>query len=234
MNRQNLTTEKVHAWPRALAVAALLTSTLTAGWSHLAQGDVSGVWVGWLPAVMTAIPLFTVRRKPFEYACLAAGVLVLCLAVVGVPLVMIFPAALILLAAVADPRRAPRRARVSVLVGVLLAIVAGVVLAGGIYPALTSPPVGFIVHTNSEFTVTEPTFERVVERVVQRAPTGYGVEGGVRVDAAGDDEGPTITIQFRSNLPADGQERLRRHLAEVPGVTKVCSWYRDNHLRSRC
>lgn len=118
----------------------------------------------------------------------------------------------------------------SVLVGVLLAIVAGVVLAGGIYPALTSPPVGFIVHTSSEFTATEPTFERVV----QRAPSGYGVEDGVRVDAAGDGDGPTITIQFRSNLSADGQERLRRHLAEVPGVTKVCSWYRDNHLRSRC
>lgn len=230
VNRQNLTTEKVHKWPRALAVAALLTSTLTAGWSHLALGNVSGVWVGWLPAVITAIPLFTVRRKPFEYACLAAGVLVLCLAVVGASLVMLFPAALIFLAAVADPGRAPRRARVSVLVGLLLAIVAGVALAGRIYPALTSPPVGFIVHTSSEFTVTEPTFERVV----QPAATGYGVEGGVRVDAAGDDEGPTITIQFRSNLPADGQERLRRHLAEVPGVTKVCSWYRDNHLRSRC
>ncbi|WP_410819071.1 hypothetical protein [Micromonospora sp. 050-3] len=231
MNRQNLTTEEAHAWPRALAVAALLTSALAAGWSHLAQGNASGVWMGWLPAVMTAIPLFTVRRKPFEYACLAAGVLVLCLAVVGASLVMLFPAALIFLAAVADPRRAPRRARVSVLVGVLLAIVAGVALAGGIYPALTSPPVGFIVHTSSEFTVTEPTFERFVHRA---ARGGYGVEGGVRVDAAGDDEGPTITIQFRSNLPADGQERLRRHLAEVPGVTKVCSWYRDNHLRSRC
>ncbi|WP_433318364.1 hypothetical protein ACQP0U_11970 [Micromonospora sp. CA-269861] len=180
--------------------------------------------------MITAIPLFTVRRKPFEYACLAAGVLVLCLAVVGAFLVMLFPAALIFLAAVADPRRAPRRARASVLVGVLLAIVAGVALSGGIYTALTSPPVGFIVHTSSDITVTAPTFERVV----QRARTGYGVEGGVRVNAAGDDEGPTITIQFRSNLPADGQERLRQHLAEVPGVTKVCPWYRDNHLRSRC
>ncbi|MCM0674935.1 hypothetical protein NCC78_09560 [Micromonospora phytophila] len=229
MNSQKATAEKVPVWPRVLAVAALLACTLTAGWSHLLQGNAPGLGVAWwLPAVITAIPVFAVRGTPFKYACLAAGVLLLVLAVFVAfwPI----PVALILfVAAAADPQRAPWHARVSVLVGVSLAVIASVAPVEGIYRGLTSPPAGFVVHTSSEFTVTEPAFDRVV----QGAASGYGVESMTTVRAP-DHEGLSITVQFRPDLPVDGQERLRRHLTEAPGVTKVCSWYRDNHLRSRC
>ncbi|MCX5066842.1 hypothetical protein OOJ91_13400 [Micromonospora lupini] len=83
------------------------------------------------------------------------------------------------MATTADPRRAPWRARLSVLVATALAVVATVGSVGAVHRSLTSPSAGFVVHS-------------------------------------------------------DAREGLRRRLAEASGVSKVCSWYRDNRLRSAC
>ncbi|MFC5925814.1 hypothetical protein [Micromonospora vulcania] len=219
MDTQTVTVEKVHLWPRALAGAALLSSALFGGWVYQTHDSTTAFWTAWLPVVLTAIPLFLVRRKPFEYASLAAGVLLLVLA-------SLLPAALILLAPIADPRRSPRRARVAVLVGAALVVVTCVASAGPIHRSLTEPPAGFVVHGLPDLTATDSA-------AVKAATSGPGVVETSTVTRA-DGKGVTMTVRFGPGLSADGQEQLRQALAKAPGVTKVCSWYRDNRLRSAC
>jgi len=226
MNTETRTVGKVHAWPRALVVAALLTCTLAAGWVYLTQGVTSRFWAAWVPVVLTAVPLFLRRRRPFNYACAAVGVLLLALAAQGA-LLWFLPAALILLATTADPRRSPWRARLSVLIGTSLAVVPIVASAGAIHRSLTSPPAGLVVHTDASSTTTGSALEQII--------SGADVRGSSMTTKRADgSDGPTTIVEFQPGLSQDGQERLRRSLTEAPGVSKVCSWYRDNHLRSAC
>lgn len=101
--------DKVHLWPRALATAAFLTSAITATWLTLEhENEPARLVAWWLPVVIMAIPLFTVRREPFEAACLAGGVLLLFLMVPGLCFGVLFhlpPTVLFLAAPAADPRR---------------------------------------------------------------------------------------------------------------------------------
>jgi hypothetical protein len=111
----------VHVWPRALVWAGLLSSTLVASYLTVVQGNGPLWWVAWwLPVLLAAIPLGVAHREPFRVACLVSAVLIIVLAVLGFWLEMFvhLPTALILLAAsAADPRRAPRRALVAVVIG---------------------------------------------------------------------------------------------------------------------
>ncbi|MEU4333823.1 hypothetical protein AB0F59_04260 [Micromonospora lupini] len=218
-------TERVHAWPRALVVAALLAATFLACWRYQTGGDTVAFRVAWIPVGLTVVPLLFRRARQFAYASLVVGLVVLALALQGV-FDWILPGALILLATTADPRRSAWRARLSVLVGVALAVVAAVASAGAVHHSLTSPPAGFVVHTDAASTV---------DRILSRGDAEVDSRvNGFRINYAVDGEGRTGIVEFTPGLSAQEQERLRRHLTALPGVTRVCTWYRDNHPRSTC
>ncbi|MFC7709971.1 hypothetical protein [Micromonospora lupini] len=228
MTTQAPPAERVHAWPRALVVAALLAATFLAGWQYQTGGDTVAFRVAWIPVGLTVVPLFFRRARQFAYASLVVGLVVLALALQGV-FTWILPGALILLATTADPRRSAWRARLSVLVGTALAVVAAVASAGAVHHSLTSPPVGFAVHTDAASTPS------AVDRISSRADAEVASRVySFRINYAVDGEGPTGIVEFTPGLSAQEQERLRRDLAALPGVTRVCTWYRDNHLRSTC
>ncbi|TNH30225.1 hypothetical protein FHG89_08795 [Micromonospora orduensis] len=230
MTTQTLPTEKVHAWPRALVVAAILAGILFAGWRYQTWGDTAAFRVSWIPVAITAVPLLFLRRRQFSYACVVVGVVVLALALQGV-FIWVLPAVLILLATTADPRRSPWRARLSVLVATALAVVATAGSAGAVHRSLTSPSAGFVVHSDADFTTAQSAVDRVLTDASGRADDRVL---GVSITHADDGRGTTIVVQFEPDLSTNEQEGLRRQLAEVPGVAKVCPWYRDNHLRSAC
>lgn len=106
----------------------MLASTLVATYLTVAQGNGPAWWLAWwLPVLIAAMPLLAVHRRPFRNACWASAVLILVLAVPGFWFLSFvhLPTALILLAAAAaDPRRAPKRACVAVVMGGLVAAVA--------------------------------------------------------------------------------------------------------------
>ncbi|HEU4945794.1 MAG TPA: hypothetical protein VFT31_01440 [Kribbella sp.] len=125
MTGQKLTAERVHLWPRALAGMALVTSILSASYLTAVQGNGPAWWLAWwLPVLLVAYPLIFLHRKRFRFACLLSAGLTLVLAVVFFWLLAFvhLPAALTLVAAAAaDPRWAPNRACVAVVVGELVA-----------------------------------------------------------------------------------------------------------------
>ncbi|MET8251843.1 hypothetical protein [Micromonospora sp. NPDC005197] len=215
------TVHRVHAWQRILVVTALVASVVSLGWTYQTGGDTLHFRIGWVAVALTVVPLFVARRRQFTYACLAVGVPLLVLACGPVP-DGILPALLVLLATTADPRWSPWRARLSVLVGAALVVVPVVASAGAVHDSLTSPPVGFVVHTDAG-----SGFTNFVE-------PGDSSVRGLQTRYTDGDEGPTSFVEFEPGLSADGQDRLRRRLAEAPGVTRICSWYRNNHLRSAC
>ncbi|MGV9215115.1 hypothetical protein ACTFTM_24915 [Micromonospora sp. RB23] len=212
---------KVHAWQRALVVAGLVTAVALLGWSYLTKGDTIVFRFQWIPVALTAVPLLFARRRQFTYACVAAGGLLLVVACGPVP-AGILPALLVLLATTADPRWSPWRARLSMLVGAALVVVPVVTSTGAVHDALTSPQVGFVVHREAGSGFTD-----LVER-------GDLSVRGVQTNRAEGGEGPISFVEFEPGLSADGQDQLRRRLAQAPGVTRVCPWYRNNHLRSAC
>ncbi|MET8084694.1 hypothetical protein [Micromonospora sp. NPDC005237] len=213
------TVHRVHAWQRILVVTALVASVVSLGWTYQTGGDTLHFRIGWVAVALTVVPLFVARRQQFTYACLAVGVPLLVLACGPVP-DGILPALLVLLATTADPRWSPWRAWLSVLVGAALVVVPVVASAGAVHDSLTSPPVGFVVHTDAGSAVAD------------LVGPGDGSVGGVQTRYG--DEGPTSFVEFTPGLSADGQDQLRRQLAQKPGVSKICSWYRNNHLRSAC
>ncbi|WP_435206671.1 hypothetical protein [Micromonospora sp. bgisy143] len=222
MTTTRTTTEpKVHAWQRALVAAGLVTAVALLAWSYLTRGDTIVFRFLWIPVALTAVPLLLARRRHFTYACVAVGILLLVLACGPVP-AAILPAVLVLLAITADPRSSPWRARLSMLVGAALFAAPVVATAGEVRDSLTSPPVGFVVHRSAGAGFTD-----LVER-------GDLSVRGVETRHADGREGPISFVEFEPGLSADGQEQLRRRLAQAPGVTRVCSWYRNNHLRSAC
>ncbi|WP_405430271.1 hypothetical protein [Micromonospora sp. NBC_00617] len=230
MTTPTLAAEKVHAWPRALVLAALVAATLLAGWQYQTEGDTVAFRVSWIPVAITAVPLLFLRRGLFARACLVVGVVEFALALQGV-FTWLLPAVLILLATTADPRRSPWRARLSVLVGTALAVVAIVGSAGAVHRTLTSPPAGFVVHTDAASGATPTEAEHIVrgaDGTVDSRINGFHITYPV------DGEGPTVTVEFTPGLSRTAQEGLRRTLAEARGVSKVCSWYRDSHVRSAC
>jgi hypothetical protein len=225
---QDLEAQKVHAWARALACGALLTSTLAAVWSTVANGPyLAFVW--WAPVVIVAMPLLTASRRTFERLCLISAALLVVLAIVGCyfALFIHLPAAFILLAAaLADPR-GDRSYRIAVAIGVTLTLAATAGWAGGIYRRTLSPPDMFIVHTSSKFDVTKPPFNSIID--YDGSGIGYGAES---VSYTGsDDSGPILHVRFRTDLSADETDRLRGRLRELPEVTDVqlC-----NRLRRDC
>ncbi|WP_433535171.1 hypothetical protein ACQPZK_24195 [Micromonospora sp. CA-249363] len=215
------TPQKVHAWQRVLVVTALLASVAILGWSYLTRGDTIAFRFTWIPVALTVVPLLLARRRQFTYACLVVGGLLLVLACGPVP-DGILPAVLVLLATTADPRWSPWRAGLSVLVGAALVVVPVVASAGAVRDSLTAPQVGFVVHRSASAGFTD-----LVE------PGGPSVRGVQTVRGSGG-EGPISFVEFEPGLSADGQDQLRRRLEQAPGVTRVCSWYRNNHLRSAC
>ncbi|MGC4819649.1 hypothetical protein [Micromonospora sp. DT63] len=218
---QTSAVHRVHAWQRLLVVAALVASVVLLGWAYQTGGDTLRFRFGWVAVVLTAVPLFVTRGRQFTYACLAVGVSLLVLACGPVPAGLL-PAMLVLLATTADPRRSPWRARLSVLVGAALVVVPVVASAGAVHDSLTSPPVGFVVHTDADTEVTDLVGPGDVSVV------------GVHTRYDDGDGGPISFVEFTPGLSADGQDQLRRQLALKPGVSKICSWYRNNHLRSAC
>jgi hypothetical protein len=224
------TPQKVHAWQRVLVVTALLASVAILGWSYLTRGDDIVFRFTWIPVALTAVPLLLARRRQFTYACLVVGILLLVLACGPVP-DGILPAVLVLLATTADPRWSPWRAGLSVLVGAALVVVPVVASAGAVRDSLTAPRVGFVVHREAG-----SGFSEFTDQIARGDLSVRGVQAvrGVQTVRGSGGEGPTSFVEFEAGLSADGQDQLRRRLEQAPGVTRVCSWYRNNHLRSTC
>ncbi|MFC0033550.1 hypothetical protein ACFFMM_28905 [Micromonospora chaiyaphumensis] len=105
-----------------------MSSTVLATSLTVVQTNGPVWWVlWWLPVLIAAYPFIFVDRRQFFWACLESAVLILVLAVLGFWFLLFLhlPAALVLLAAMAaDPRQAPERARVAVVIGGLLAATA--------------------------------------------------------------------------------------------------------------
>ncbi|MFF8268143.1 hypothetical protein ACF059_12185 [Streptomyces sp. NPDC016562] len=207
-----------HRAQRALAVGAALAAVPFTLWG-LRDEYTAALYLVTGPCV--AAPLFFVRRaKAFVRACVIVGVSLIPWGVLGVfvGLFLFWPSALVLLlAAIADPRKRPVVARVSAAVGALL--LAGVVALSAYFtwhfyvgPATARP------HTYRA-PVDPGWFHDGLGDADQRlgpygATTVYG-------SGSGSDRLSFLEVRFPDDLSQEQRAELKRQIEQLPGITEV-------------
>ncbi|MEW2139847.1 hypothetical protein AB0892_25230 [Streptomyces sp. NPDC005409] len=208
--------QPAHSAQRALAVGAALAAAPFILWG-VRDEYVAALYI--TTGACVAAPLFLVRRaKAFVRACVIVGVALIPWGVLGVflGLFLFWPSALLLLlAAIADPRKRPVVARVSGAVGALL--LAGVVALSGYFiwhfyvgPATARP------HTYRA-QVDPGWFRDGLRDADQR----LGPYGATTVYGSGSGHLSSLQVRFPDDLSEEQRAELKRQIELLPGITEV-------------
>ena len=213
-------------WPsRLLVVAAAIAAILAAGW--LSLGFPYLVVATALVCLAVAGPLLAGNMGQFRRACFVVAAVLAVLAVVGLffGLYLFVPSAALLVAApfteplaasYPEGRVARRIAAGLLAAGLLVGSSTSVAFGVAVYRSYFAAPDAFVVSTSPEFEAIADS--RLLDGT--GSGIGFGADGvSERGMAAG--KGPTLYVHFRKDLSTAGQQQLKEHLLQLPGVLEV-------------
>ncbi|MEU4729028.1 hypothetical protein [Streptomyces sp. NPDC023588] len=208
--------QPAHKTQRALGVGAALAAAPFLLWG-VRDEYVAALYL--MTGACVAAPLFLVRRaKAFVRTCVIVGVGLIPWGALGVfvGLFLFWPSALLLLlAAVADPRKRPVVARVSGAVGALL--LAGVVALSAYFvwhfyvgPATARP-----------HTYRAPADPGWFHDGLRDADERLGPYGATTVYGSGAEDLSFLNVRFPDDLSEEQRAELKRQIEQLPGISGV-------------
>ncbi|MGW1869452.1 hypothetical protein ACWCPS_28310 [Streptomyces mauvecolor] len=210
--------ERAHRWQAGLAAGAVLA---TLPWLALGAHVTSAVVLFVFCGLPVAVPLLVLhRREAFVRACVGIGLTSVFLSVVGFMLglfVLLPSAALLLLAAHADPRRRPVGARILGVAGALLALGATIGPTVFVWDLVVAPAFAEPHAYRALLHPEDGHYDRGLGDV-QELLRGFDATDVVELSGDGID---FLKVDFPEGLSPRERARLKERTEQLPGVEKV-------------